>query len=149
MARTEGFVFKFSTEMFDYKGEIPVEANAGNRFYGRDVAEFLCDHLARDGLELGYIDEDWGWLVTGTMSGKKSLDVAIYNHGVGDVMHAPPVATNTWSLLVEMFESRKLLGFIPKRHAIACEPWLLQLLEMALTIEGIHLIEAAKGNEPF
>lgn len=43
LART----LQFSTERFDYRSSLPQEANAGNRFYGRDVSEFLVQHRGR------------------------------------------------------------------------------------------------------
>jgi hypothetical protein len=38
--------FVFTSARFDHTGELPPEANAGNRFYGRDVAGFIRDGLA-------------------------------------------------------------------------------------------------------
>lgn len=41
----------FKTERFDYKSELPENINAGNRFYGKDVAEFIVQQLWLSGAE--------------------------------------------------------------------------------------------------
>lgn len=51
---------RFRTELFDYKGDIPEDANAGNRFYGKDVAELLANGMSSSSLTMGFTDEDWG-----------------------------------------------------------------------------------------
>jgi len=57
---------------------LPPEANAGNRFYGRDVAEFISDGLTGRGLEAGFLDEDWGWQVHGVRPDGLLVEVSIY-----------------------------------------------------------------------
>ena len=34
--------FAFTSDRFDHSSDLPPEANAGNRFYGRDVASFIA-----------------------------------------------------------------------------------------------------------
>ena len=48
----------FKTDRFDYSGELPEDANAGNKFYGRDVAEFLATGLSSPSLSTDFLDED-------------------------------------------------------------------------------------------
>jgi hypothetical protein len=38
---------EFSTDRFALTGELPPEVNAGNRFYGEDLAKYLCESLAQ------------------------------------------------------------------------------------------------------
>jgi hypothetical protein len=57
--------FAFTSDRFDHSSELPHEANAGNRFYGRDVAELISAGLAKRGLEASFFDEDWGWQTHG------------------------------------------------------------------------------------
>ena len=52
---------EFSTDQFKLTGALPDHINAGNQFYGEDVAKWLCETLSQ--WNLTYLDEDWGWLV--------------------------------------------------------------------------------------
>lgn len=77
---------KFKSERFDYTSELPAEYNAGNRFYGRDVAEYLVRQFNEQGLAAHCLDEDWGWLVFSARGASPAFEVAIYNlaeHGEG------------------------------------------------------------------
>jgi hypothetical protein len=56
---------EFTSDRFDHTSELPEDYNAGNRFYGRDLAAFLCDRLNEKVFDLVFGDEDWGWLVDG------------------------------------------------------------------------------------
>ncbi len=53
--------FAFTSDRFDHSSDLPPEANAGNRFYGRDVASFITAGLSERGLDASFFDEDWGW----------------------------------------------------------------------------------------
>jgi hypothetical protein len=57
--------FAFTSDRFDHSSELPPEANAGNRFYGRDVASFVTAGLTERGLDASFFDEDWGWQAHG------------------------------------------------------------------------------------
>ena len=52
---------RFKTDRFRLSGPLPEAINAGNQFYGEDVARWLCESLPQ--WKLGFMDEDWGWLV--------------------------------------------------------------------------------------
>jgi hypothetical protein len=52
---------EFSTDKFKLTGALPDHINAGNQFYGEDMAKWLCETLPQ--WNLTYLDEDWGWLV--------------------------------------------------------------------------------------
>ena len=80
----------FTSDRFDHSSELPPDANAGNRFYGRDVAEFVSEN---------FLDEDWGWLAYVERPDDASLEVAIY-HDEGD----------DWRLMVRRLERRRFLG---------------------------------------
>jgi hypothetical protein len=70
---------EFSSDRFDHTSELPPDANAGNRFYGGDVAEFISSGLAARGYATRVVDEDWGWLVLA-----RPLEISIY-HDIDEV----------------------------------------------------------------
>jgi hypothetical protein len=107
---------RFRTERFDYQSDLPEDANAGNRFYGRDVAEFLATGLTDASLKMEFIDEDWGWLVFGKTTDNKSLEVAIYNLSEDDVPGQS--GTNEWGLWLRSFEKQKWLGILSKSREV-------------------------------
>ena len=69
----------FKTERFDYRSELPGDINAGNRFYGKDVAEFIVEQLKSNGLNAAYLDEDWGWLVFSLKGQTPIFQIAVHN----------------------------------------------------------------------
>lgn len=105
-----GATFRFDTDRFDYTSELPADANAGNRFYGRDVANFLCEKLTTGYLPSAAIEEDWGWLVVGHGSKRADeFEIAVYNeseHGEGGRVGAP-----VWKLAVRAFVKQRWLCF--------------------------------------
>jgi hypothetical protein len=128
---------RFKSERFDYQSQLPEEYNAGNRFYGKDVAEFLADSLTRQGVRADILDEDWGWLVFSEKHSAAEFEVAIYNlaeHGEGGRPGIPE-----WGLCVHAYERKKLLGLLPKRAPIAVPPTVLS---------AIHAAIRAAGSEP-
>jgi hypothetical protein len=55
---------EFVSDWFKQSGPLPARSNAGNQFYGEDLAKWICETLPA--WKLGYMDEDWGWLVFST-----------------------------------------------------------------------------------
>lgn len=103
---------RFASERFDYRSELPETFNAGNRFYGRDVAEWLAQGLTTAGIAATFFDEDWGWLVTAALGAQAPFEIAVYNlaeHGEGG---RPGVGE--WGLWVKAYERRKWLGILAK-----------------------------------
>jgi hypothetical protein len=47
---------EFSTDQFRLSGPLPDHINAGNQFYGEDLAKWLCETLPQ--WNLTYLDED-------------------------------------------------------------------------------------------
>ena len=68
----------FNSDRFDSTSDLPPEANAGNRFYGRDVAEFIADGLRSRCYRSDFLDEDWGWLVRARTPSRTKLMISIY-----------------------------------------------------------------------
>ena len=71
---------ELTSDRFDRSSELPPEANAGNRFYGRDVAEFVSEGLAGRGFETSFIDEDWGWQTHAKWPDESILEISIYHN---------------------------------------------------------------------
>lgn len=129
---------QFSTERFDYRSELPEEANAGNRFYGRDVAEFIAQGLSARGITAGFIDEDWGWLVQpATREAAQPFEIAIYNlsdHGEGGRPGVP-----AWGLWIRAYERKKVLGLFGKLAECTVPEPLVQAVTAVFGAAGVAL----------
>lgn len=126
LAMTLSASLRFNSEMFDYTSELPEDYNAGNRFYGKDLAEYLKAGLADQGLKTDLLDEDWGWLVFSTNGGKPEMEIAVYNlaeHGEGG---RPGIAE--WGLWIRTYEKQRLLGFLPVRREVQVPERLLNAI---------------------
>ncbi|HEX5633946.1 MAG TPA: hypothetical protein VFX50_11995 [Gemmatimonadales bacterium] len=110
---------RFASDRFDRDSELPTHYNAGNRFYGRDLAEYLAGALSARGLPAEMLDEDWGWLVFATRESGEDFEVAVYLLSDEDDP-APPGAD--WGLWVRAHERRRLLGLVPRRVEIPVPP---------------------------
>jgi hypothetical protein len=96
-----GRVISFKTEQFEFKSNLPDEYNAGNRFYGRDAAEYFAEKLSAGGFAAECLDEDWGWLILGQAAPATHFEIAVYNineHGEGGRPGAPE-----WGLWLRAF----------------------------------------------
>jgi hypothetical protein len=133
----------FASERFDYRSELPETFNAGNRFYGRDVAEWLSERLGATGFRATFFDEDWGWLVTAAAGSDAPFEIAIYNlaeHGEGGW---PGVGE--WGLRVKAYERRKWLGILAKNVEVAVPGPLEGAVRSAFAEAGIPLEPWADG----
>jgi hypothetical protein len=125
---------RFKTERFEYKSQLPEDYNAGNRFYGKDVAEFLSASLTEQGLTSDYLDEDWGWLVFNQKGFSPEFELAIYNlaeHGEGDRPGVPE-----WGLWLRAYERRRLVGLSPKKSLVEVPSKLLSAIQAAVRASG-------------
>lgn len=123
--------FELESDRFDHTSELPPDANAGNRFYGRDVAAFIADGLAARGYTSDFLDEDWGWFVRARSGSGTKLEICIY-HNIDE----DPAATDSWTLNVEeraRLRRRREPGE-PSRHA----------LEAVFRDEGIEIRPALR-----
>jgi hypothetical protein len=133
----------FRSERFDYKSELPDEYNAGNRFYGKDVANFLSANLTEQGFESDYLDEDWGWVVLSAKGGSPEFEVAVYNlaeHGEGG---RPGIGE--WGLWIRSFQRKKLLGLLPKRSEVQVPARLVAAVQFAIRAAGAEPKEWEEG----
>lgn len=124
----------FKSERFDYSSDLPADHNAGNRFYGKDVAEFLAGELSRQGFDADCMDEDWGWLVFSAKGVLPEFEVAVYNlaeHGEGG---RPGVGE--WGLWIRSHERKKLLGLLPRRVEVEVPARLLAAVRTAVRAAG-------------
>jgi hypothetical protein len=148
MSRDLSLSLHWTTEQFDYRAEIPEEHNAGNRFFGRDLAAFLSERLRGDDLQTDFVDEDWGWLVLGKSASGQFVEVAIYN--LGDDGSEPRKGSSAWGLWIRMFEKRPWLLLLRKNTEIACQEWFLDRLkgiENAAAIKSAPWVDGPSNRE--
>lgn len=136
---------RFATERFDYRSELPETFNSGNRFYGRDVAEWLARGLTAEGIPATLLDEDWGWLVTSAAGAEAPFEIAVYNlaeHGEGG---RPGVGE--WGLWMKAYERRKWLGLLAKNVEVAVPGPLAGAVRSVFGDAGIALVPWKGGPE--
>jgi hypothetical protein len=104
---------EFETDKFDFRSELPAEYNAGNRFYGRDVAEYLCAGLETFGVLGEFMDEDWGWLILAHENTDPMIEISIYHWEDDDT----PVQ-NRWRLRVSSYVHNRFMYFFRKRRNV-------------------------------
>jgi hypothetical protein len=97
--------FEFTSDHFDHSSELPEDANAGNRFYGRDVAELVAAGLGGRGFAASYFDEDWGWQVHAAREDGSVLEISIYHNPDDD-----PGRDGDWALMLRSLRKGGMLG---------------------------------------
>jgi len=95
-------LLELTSDRFDHTSELPADANAGNRFYGRDVAEFVSNGLAARDVDARVVEEDWGWLVLTRPRKGAAVEIAVYHN-----LDEEP-CKDTWNLMVRQRERRLL-----------------------------------------
>jgi hypothetical protein len=130
---------RFKTECFEYRAPLPEDMNAGNRLYGRDVAEFLAKGLTAPSLNMQFIDEDWGWLVFGKTNDNMFLEIAIYN--LSEDGTPGQNGTNEWGLWLKAYEKVKWLGVLSKNRAVEVPEEFSGRVRQLLESNGITPVE--------
>ena len=125
----------FKTRRFDTRTELPADANAGNRFYGQDLATYLCERFGDKGWLADFLDEDWGWLVAVDIDSATRFEVAIYLLGAPSEGLEPE-----WGLWIRAFQRKRRFGFLPVRSS----PVSGTDVEAAVR-DAIHLLGAMPG----
>jgi len=123
----------FTSDRFDHSSELPVDANAGNRFYGRDVAEFVTEGLAGRGLVASFLDEDWGWQVHARRADGSVLEVSIYHNPEEEAARE-----DEWLLLVRLLRR----GLLRSRE-VEVDPDVVSTLEDVFRGAGIAVQASA------
>ena len=128
--------FTFTSDRFDHSSELPADYNAGNRFYGRDVAEFVSGGLTERGLESSFFDEDWGWMVHAGLPDDGVLEIAVYHNPEAD-----PATESDWALMVRSLRKGKWLGVVPRLTERELDPRTVATLQDVFAEPGIRLRE--------
>ena len=97
--------FAFTSDRFDHSSDLPPEANAGNRFYGRDVAAFIAAGLSAHGLDASFLDEDWGWQAHAKRRDESVLEISIYHNPEED-----PATEDDWAIMLRSLDKGRRLG---------------------------------------
>jgi hypothetical protein len=126
--------FTFTADRFDRTSDLPRSYNAGNRFYGRDVAEFVSAGLKARGFESSVFDEDFGWMVHAPLPEDGVLEVAVYHNPEGE-----PATEADWALLVRAVSKEKWLRVIPRVRERELDPDAVAALEDVFRRAGIPL----------
>ncbi len=125
--------FAFTSDRFDHSSDLPPEANAGNRFYGRDVASFITDGLAERGLDASFFDEDWGWQAHAKRPDGSILEVSIYHNPDEN-----PATEDAWALMLRSLQKERKLG-IARFREIEIDADAVSALEDVFRKAGIAL----------
>jgi len=97
---------RFKSDRFKFTGELREDANAGNQFYGEDVAAWFCEVLPQ--FNLAYLDEDWGWYV----HTKDAVDI-LHTLAINvDPDVEPSEGVGGWLVIAETKVKKKALGLI-------------------------------------
>jgi len=129
--------FTFTSDRFDHSSELPPEANAGNRFYGQDVASFVAEGLSARGLDASFLDEDWGWQAHAKRPDGFVLEISIYHNPDED-----PAAEDDWALMVRSLRKERKLG-ISRFRETELDADAVAALEDVFREAGIALTESA------
>lgn len=125
--------FAFASDRFDHSSELPPEANAGNRFYGRDVASFVTDGLSERGLDASFFDEDWGWQAHAKRPDGSILEISVYHNPDEE-----PAAEDEWALMLRSLQKKRKLG-IARLREIEIDADAVSTLEDLFRRAGIEL----------
>ena len=126
--------FELTSDRFDHSSELPPDANAGNRFYGRDVAELVSDGLAARGFEASFLDEDWGWQTHGRRPDGSVLEVSVYHNPEED-----PESADDWALLVRLLRKEPFLGVLSRFGETEVDRESIAALEDVFRAVGVEL----------
>jgi hypothetical protein len=126
--------FAFTSGRFDHTSELPHEANAGNRFYGRDVAELIEAGLAERGLDASFFDEDWGWQVHGKRPDDSVLEISIHHNPDEE-----PGREHDWALMMRSLRKGRMLGVVPRFQETEIDADAVATLEDVFRQAGIML----------
>ena len=132
-----GNSLRFQTDRFDFLSDLPQEYNVGNRFYGRDVADFITAGLRACGMAATSMDEDWGWLVSGNQSSGQPFEVAIYNLSAHREGGRP--GSSEWGLWIRAYERKTFLGLVARNVETSVSPALDAAVRAVFTSQGIDV----------
>jgi hypothetical protein len=125
--------FDFTTDRFDHSATLSGRYGS-NRFYGRDVAEFVSAGLNTRGMESSVFEEDFGWMVHAPLPDDGVFEVAVY--------HNPEDGAGTqsdWALTVRAVSKEKRFGFLPRVRERELDPKVVAKLEDVFRQSGIRL----------
>ena len=131
--------YTFTADEFDHSSNLPARYNAGNLFYGRDVAEFVGDGLNKRGVKSSVFDEDFGWMVHAPLPDDGVFEIAVYHNPEGEAG-----TQSDWALLVRAVSKKKWLGVIPRIEERELDPKDVATLEDVFRQAEIHLQRQAE-----
>ena len=126
--------FTFTSDRFDHSSDLPAGYNAGNRFYGRDLAEFVSAGLNARGMKSSVFDEDFGWMVHAPLPDDGVFEVAVYHNPEAD-----PATESDWALMVRAVTKVKWLGVVPRVKEREVDAEAVATLEKVFRNAGIRL----------
>jgi len=132
--------FEFTSDRFDHSSSLPEHANAGNRFYGRDVAELVATGLSERGFDTSFIDEDWGWQVHAAAGDSTVVEISIYHNPEGD-----RAREDDWSFMVRSLRAERTLGMFKRFRELPVEATSVAALEEVFAEIGVPLRAAPRS----
>jgi hypothetical protein len=128
---------KFNSDKFDFDSKLPREYNAGNCFYGRDVAEFIAKGLTDLGWPSTFFDEDWGWLVTSRNGAELPIEIAVYE--LSDRGENPRSGQTAWGLWLRAYGVKRPFASLRPRVEVDVPPALEAVIRELFATEAITL----------
>jgi low temperature requirement protein LtrA len=125
--------FAFMSDRFDHSSQLPEEANAGNQFYGRDVAVFITDGLAERAFDASFLDEDWGWQAHAKRQDGAVLEISIYHNPDED-----RAAEDNWALMLRSLRKERKLG-LTRFSEVEIDDEAISAIEEIFRRDGIEL----------
>ena len=131
--------FEFTSDRFDHSSELPPDANAGNRFYGEDVASFVAEGLSKRGLDASFLDEDWGWQTHAKRPDESVLEISIYHNPDEE-----PAGKDDWALMVRLLRKERKLG-ISRFRETEVDPDAVAALKDVFRESGVVLRQTTRA----
>ncbi|HEX3132726.1 MAG TPA: hypothetical protein VHX44_03980 [Planctomycetota bacterium] len=140
----KAFGIELKTDRFDQTSDLPEHINAGNKFYGLDLAEYIRAKLKLSDFHV--IDEDWGWLVYGR-DGELEINYGISDwHDVdsqfgGNLDSAVKTEAN-WYIVITAYKPKRMLGFIPFNQPVDCPVQYANALIALFKSDGVDVMRS-------
>lgn len=135
----------FEASCFDFQSKADVSDKGSPRYYGKDVADYLCEKLQPSYPGCSVNQNFWGWAVNGQVKAEVEFEIAVYNKSPNGPM-SPENALPQWGLWIHCFVFRTFYEFVRVRVPTQVPPELTALLIAILENAGATLKGSKSGD---